>query len=201
LVALTAAQTIAAAPASALAPGGAALVHAGAGGVGHVAVQLLARVHGLTVTATASPANHAFVKACGAAAVLDYNSPSHAADVAAAGPFAVVFDLVGADAARAAFPHVAPGGAFLHVFNTGTDDALLAEGRAAAEAGGWTFVGPTLVQQDGATLKQVAAWIDGGSLAVDVACVLPLAQAGDAHARLEGLHVRGKIVLRVGGDE
>lgn len=96
---------------------------------------------------------------------------------------------------------LAPGGAFLHVFNTGTSDELVADGKAAAEAGGWTWVGPTLVEEDGATLAKVAGWIDAGKLSVDVAAVLPLEQAGEAHARLEGLHVRGKMVLKVGEEE
>lgn len=72
-------------------------------GVGHVAVQLLAKVHGLAVVATASPSNTDFLKSIGAASTLDYNSPSFADDVAAAGPFAVVFDLVGGDQARTAW--------------------------------------------------------------------------------------------------
>lgn len=201
LVALTAAQTIALAPKKALAAGGKALVTAGAGGVGHVAVQLLAKVRGLHVVATASPANTDFLKSVGAAATLDYSSPSFADNVAAAGPYATVFDLVGGDQARAAWGALAPGGAFLHVFNTGTSDELVADGKAAAAANGWTWVGPTLVQEDGDTLTKIAVWIDAGKLAVDVGAVLPLEQAGLAHAQLEGLHVRGKLVLKVGEEE
>lgn len=200
-------------------------------GVGHVAVQLLAKVHGLDVVATASPSNTDFLKSIGASSTLDYKSASFADDVAAAGPFAVVFDLVGGDQARTAWVRaergkraasgaargrptnkptsplsftqsaLAPGGAFLHVFNTGTSDELVADGKAAADAGGWTWVGPTLVEEDGATLAKVAGWIDAGKLSVDVAAVLPLEQAGEAHARLEGLHVRGKMVLKVGEEE
>lgn len=202
LVALTAVQTIEAAPASARAPGAAALVHAGAGGVGHVAVQLLAKRYGMVVTATCSPANDGFVKKCGAAATVDHASPSFAADLAAAGPFHLIFDLIGGPAAAASRGLVAEGGCYAEVFNTGTSEHASAATKAAAEAAGGSYVGPTLVHAgDGAALQRVAADIDAGVLSVDVAAVLPLAQASEAHARLETLHVRGKIVLQVGAAE
>lgn len=201
LVALTAVQTIEATPPSARARGSLALVHAGAGGVGHVAVQLLVRRYGMVVTATCGPANDAFVRACGAATTLDYRSPTFAADLAAAGPYHLIFDLIGGDAAAASRGLVAEGGAFAEVFNTGTTEAGSAANKAAAEASGGTYVGPTLVHAgDGAALKAIAAEIDSGKLSVDVAAVLPLAQAAEAHARLETLHVRGKIVLQVGDE-
>ena len=154
LVALTAVQTIEATPPSARARGSLALVHAGAGGVGHVAVQLLVRRYGMVVTATCGPANDAFVRACGAVTTLDYRSPTFAADLAAAGPYHLIFDLIGGDAAAASRGLVAEGGAFAEVFNTGTTEAGSAANKAAAEASGGTYVGPTLVHAgDGAALK------------------------------------------------
>src|SRR5437764_9372925 len=50
------------------------LVTAGAGGVGHFAVQLAAHA-GLAVVATAGPANHEFVRGLGASEVIDYHAP------------------------------------------------------------------------------------------------------------------------------
>ena len=55
----------------------------------------------------------------------------------------------------------------------------------------------TLVTPDGAALAEVSRLIDAGKLRVEVSQVLPLEEAARAHEALEGLAVRGKIVLKV----
>ena len=70
------------------------LIHAGAGGVGHLAVQL-AKQHGAHVIATARTPNHEFVRQLGADEVMDYTATDFAE---AAGDVDVVLDMVRDDA-------------------------------------------------------------------------------------------------------
>ena len=74
-------------------PGERLLVTAGAGGVGHFAVQLGAR-RGLEVVTTAGPANHEFVRGLGASEVIDYHRPDATNRVAG---ISYVLDAVGGD--------------------------------------------------------------------------------------------------------
>ncbi|MFB7501270.1 NADP-dependent oxidoreductase, partial [Streptomyces sp. NPDC056161] len=71
LVALTAWQTLV--DTARVQPGQRVLVHAAAGGVGHVAVQI-AKARGAYVIGTASAAKHAFVRGLGADEVIDYHT-------------------------------------------------------------------------------------------------------------------------------
>jgi NADPH:quinone reductase-like Zn-dependent oxidoreductase len=66
------------------------LIHAGAGGVGHLAVQL-AKQHGAYVIATARAHNHEFVRQLGADEVIDYTASDFAE---AAGTVDIVLDMV-----------------------------------------------------------------------------------------------------------
>lgn len=72
-----------------LQPGQRILVQAGAGGVGHAAVQL-AKQHGAYVLATAREYNHDFVKGLGADEVFDYTKADFAAQLTA--PVDIVLD-------------------------------------------------------------------------------------------------------------
>jgi len=72
-----------------LQPGQRILIQAGAGGVGHAAVQL-AKQHGAYVIATARDDNHDFVKGLGADEVIDYTKGDFAAQIAK--PVDIVLD-------------------------------------------------------------------------------------------------------------
>ena len=50
---------------------------------------------------------------------------------------------------------------------------------------------------DAAMLAELSRLVDAGSLRVIVAETFPLERAGDAHARVEAGHVRGKVILEV----
>ena len=155
LVALTAWQTLAHAP---IKPGSRVLVHAGAGGVGHMAVQIAA-AKGAHVVATAGPANQAFLKHIGAAEAVDYTKDDWVGKYESA-KFDAVFDLIGGDTEVKSYAVLAPDGFFLGVYNTGTDAERAAAGKAWTD--GRTYVGPTLVEPDGAGLAEVAAMMEQG---------------------------------------
>lgn len=71
-------------------PGQRILIHAGAGGVGHLAVQM-AKQHGAYVLATAREYNHEFVRQLGADEVIDYTTTDFAE---ATGTVDIVLDMV-----------------------------------------------------------------------------------------------------------
>jgi len=163
------------------------LVTAAAGGVGHLAVQI-ARHLGAEVVGTAGTGNQEFVRGLGAEPV-DYSSGDVTDAVRALHPGGIdaVLDMVGGaeqDQARAA---LRPGGRIASIVDT--DPAKDAEGIS----GHYVFVRPSAKE-----LYELASLADEGLLVPEVAEVLPLAQAAEAHRRIEGGHVRGKLVLEVG---
>lgn len=167
------------------------LIHAGAGGVGHLAVQL-ASFFGAHVVATCSARNVSFVRELGAARVIDYTSSRF--DDEESG-FDVVVDLIGNvhdDTGSRSLRVLRPGGLVINA-PTGSWPTLHDE----AEAAGVRATGYK-VSPNGATLAVMSRMIEAGDLRVHVDRVLPLAEVAEAHRLLEGGHTRGKIVLRVG---
>ena len=163
-------------------PGDTVLVHAAAGGVGTMAVQL-ARLRGAHVIGTASEANHEFVRGFGAEPVT-YGAGllTRLGTVAPAGVDAVI-DLVGGEALELSFALVADPA---RVVSTVDATTVLGNG------GRYVFVRP-----DPVLLSELSRLVDAGALRVVVAETYPLERAGEAHARVEAGHVRGKIVLTV----
>lgn len=70
------------------------LIHAGAGGVGHFAIQY-AKYLGAEVFATASKKNHEFLKSLGADVVIDYNKQDFVEVCLSRGGMDCVFELLG----------------------------------------------------------------------------------------------------------
>jgi NADPH:quinone reductase-like Zn-dependent oxidoreductase len=56
-----------------------------------------------------------------------------------------------------------------------------------------------MVEPSSKQLEELAALIDAGKVAVPAVETLPLADARRAHEKIQGGHVRGKLVLRVKG--
>ncbi|MGR0321012.1 NADP-dependent oxidoreductase [Agromyces sp. ZXT2-3] len=166
------------------------LVHAGAGGVGHFAVQL-ATYFGAQVTATGSPRNADFLRSIGAHRVIDHTSERFEE---VAGEQDVVIDLVGNvvdDTGTRSLDVIRRGGLIVNV-PTGSWPTMAAE----AAARGIRSTG-FVVSPDARTLSVISRLVDDGALRVHVDEVFPLEEGERAHARLGGGHVRGKLVLRV----
>jgi len=166
------------------------LIHAAAGGVGSFGVQI-AKDAGAHVIATASAANHDYVRDLGADEVVDYTSEDFVAAVRERQPDGIeaVADFVGGDVYRRSAEVLAEGRGRLGSVTTPADREVL-EPRALQ--GHYIFVRPSA-----AGLRDLAEMADSGRLRVHVAEVVPLAEARRAQETLEGGHVRGKIVLRV----
>jgi NADPH:quinone reductase-like Zn-dependent oxidoreductase len=166
------------------------LIHAAAGGVGHFAVQI-AKHLGAHVIGTAGAAKHAWLRDLGADETVDYTAvrfEEHIKDVD------VVIDLVGdgidATSTRS-LATLRPGGLLVAV-PSGVSPELL---RRAEEHG--LRASAFLVEPDGPALSRIAELIDSGAVRVEVAAVLPLEKAADAHRLGETGRTRGKIVLHV----
>jgi NADPH2:quinone reductase len=165
------------------------LIHAGAGGVGGMAIQL-ARHVGAKIYATASRRNHDYVRALGAAQVIDYTSENFVAAVKRLEPNGVdvVFDTVGADAYRASFAALKRGG-FIVSIREKPDDALNAQHGVRA---GYVFVRP-----DGEQLGAIAYLLEEGAIQAPHIEEMRLEDAAAAQEKSRARHVRGKIVLRI----
>jgi len=166
------------------------LIHAGAGGVGHFAVQF-ARFFGAYVIATGSARNLAWLKELGANEVVDYGEERFEEVL---DDVDVVIDLVGnvhdATGTRS-LRILRPGGLIVNA-PTGSWDTMLEDAAAAG-----VRASHYKVSADGSTLAVVSRLLESGDVKVFVDQVFPLASAGEAHAALETGHTRGKIVLAV----
>jgi NADPH:quinone reductase-like Zn-dependent oxidoreductase len=158
----------------------------GAGGnVGAFAVQF-ARRAGLTVHATATARDLAYVRGLGAETALD----GRVASLEAVPKVDAVIDLVGGEAQARAMAALKPGGALI---------SAVAPPDAARAAAHRVRAGFFLVDVTAERLARIAAMIEGATLATSVGAILPLAAARVAHEMLEGTRPRprGKIVLSV----
>lgn len=166
------------------------LIHAGAGGVGHFAIQF-AQFFGAHVTTTGSTRNAGWLRELGASDVIDYTT-TRFEDVVH--DMDVVIDLVGNvhdDTGTRSLGVLKPGGLIVNV-----PSASWPSVEADAAAAGVRGTGYR-VPADGSTLAVVSRLLESGDVRVYVDQVFDLADAVSAHEALETGHTRGKIVLKV----
>jgi len=170
------------------------LILAGAGGVGHLAVQFAA-AYGACVVATASADNHSFLHSLGASRMVDYHQAEWSAVACADGQFDLVLDLVGGESGKAAIACVKPGGRLVTV-PTLTAPAI----KEAAVGAGIEVVG-MLVHPDQGQLSQMLMLLRQGEVKIAIAAEFALGEGALAHQTIEGGHVRGKLLLRMAAAE
>jgi len=163
------------------------LIHAAAGGVGHLAVQI-ARSRGAYVIGTASSAKHRMLGELGMDEAINYRGTAfeHVLD-----PVDVVLDLVGGEVALRSLDVLRPGGLLISVPSRTAGEALAAAADRGIRATGM------LVEPDGHALEQLAALVAGRQLRPVVAETFPLKRANEAHRLGEAGRTTGKIVLTV----
>lgn len=183
LVSLTAWQALA--EYADIQPGQRVLIHAAAGGVGHVAVQI-AKARGAYVIGTASAAKHDFLRELGADEVIDYRDRDFeevARDIDA------VLDTIGGDYSTRSLRTLRPGGIVVSLIPVGSDDFY----READELG--VRAVRMLVDSSRHDLVSVTELVEQGALRATIADVFPLEQAARAHQRGETGRTTGKLVL------
>ncbi|GLZ38666.1 NADP-dependent oxidoreductase [Actinokineospora sp. NBRC 105648] len=167
----------------AVAAGETFLVHAGAGAVGAMAVQL-ARLRGATVIATAREVNHDYLRSLGAIPVEYGDGLVDRVRAAAPNGVDVVLDAAGVAAIRASI-------------DLGVDRdriGTIVAWQEAAELGVRRLVGVRSARR----LAALVGLYDTGLLRTHVRSVYPLADAAAAHREVETGHGRGRVVLVTG---
>lgn len=167
-----------------LAAGQRVLIHAAAGGVGHLAVQL-AKWKGAHVIGTTSAKNHVFVHQLGADQVVHHDTERFE-DVVQ--PVDLVFDTVGGETQERSWKLLKPGGILVSIASPPAVETAAGHGVRQA------FV---FTQPDAGQLTEIARLVDAQKLKVVVETVLALADAIRGQELSQRGHTRGKIVLRV----
>ena len=164
------------------------LIHAGAGGVGSVAVQL-AKWRGANVIATASDYNHDFLRELGVDVPVDYRTQQFedfASDID------LVLDTIGGDTQIRSMTTLKEGGKLVSIVG------LTAEGRNPARNIEVTSI---LVRPEADQLLAIGELIEDGILNPILSYQFPLTEAPAAHKQSETRRTRGKIVLEMNSQD
>ncbi|EFE65319.1 NADP-dependent oxidoreductase [Streptomyces viridosporus] len=170
-----------------LRPGQRVLIHAAAGGVGHVAVQI-AKARGAYVIGTASAGKHDFLRGIGVDEPVDYRETDFAETVK---DVDVVLDTIGGDYALRSLRVLRPGGIVVSILPVGSP-----EFHEEAERLGVRAV-RMLVDADHTGMQAIAELVEAGKLRATIADTFPLADAAEAHRRGGTGRTTGKLVLVV----
>jgi len=170
-----------------LAAGQTVLVQAGAGGVGHVAIQLAKAVGAQVATTVSTPEKAEFVRQLGA---------DH-----------VVLDTVGGETFRRSLDAASVYGHVVTLLDPG-NDVSWKNARSKNISISFTLMLTPMLQDlpearkhQGEILNRCAALIAEGKLKPLLSTTLPLAEAARAHQLVEAGHVQGKIVLVMPGEK
>ncbi len=190
-----------------VAEGETVLFHAGAGGVGQIAIQWLKSLRARVIATAGGAEKCEMCLKLGADAVIDYRTDGVAAiapkvrEVTEGAGVPVVYDGVGKDTFPASLASLAPRGLLVSFGNasgpvTGVDLGVL------AQHGSLFVTRPTLAHYV-ATKEELQRAADdffatlvSGKVTVTAPQILPLAEAAQAHRLLEGRATTGSLVLR-----
>jgi NADPH2:quinone reductase len=178
------------------------LIHGGAGGVGHVAVQI-ARAFGADVFATGSAASTAFIERSGAVAI-DYREmpvEDYVAKFTGGRGFDIVYDTVGGATLDASFNAVSRFGHVVSALGWGTHALAPLSFRAASYSGVFTLL-PMLTGEGrahhGDILREATRLIEAGKVVPRVdPRHFKLATVAEAYRALASNDSAGKIVVDI----
>lgn len=158
------------------------LIHAAAGGVGSMAVQL-AKAKGAYVIGTASARNKDFVKDLGADEFIDYTSTNfedviHDVDV--------VYDTIGGDTHKRSFRVLKEGGYLVSLVEKPSEEML-----QKYKVSGKVISSVPHPSQ----LEKITDLVEAGKIKAHVEKSLPLSKAKEAQKMSKKGHTRGKIIL------
>jgi NADPH2:quinone reductase len=186
-----------------LKPGHTALIHAAAGGVGLLLVQLAKRAGARVIATVGSDEKVALARGAGADEVVVYTRDNF---TAAARAFTgglgvdVVYDAVGKDTFNGSIDSLRPRGMFVSFGNASGPVAPFAP-LLLTQKGSLYFTRPTLLSytQTSAELRartdDLFSAVLSGGLKVRIGATFPLTAAGEAHRALEGRVTTGKVLL------
>lgn len=180
---------------AALRVGESILVHGGAGGVGHVAIQV-AKAIGAKVFTTVREANAEFVRGLGADVTIDYEKEDYADVIlreTGGRGVDVVFDTIGGNTLARSPDALAQLGRVVSIVDIAQPQNLI---QAWGKNASYHFV---FTRQNRGKLDELRTLIDRGQLRPHVGAVYSLADIPRAHARLENPNngLKGKIAIAV----
>lgn len=158
------------------------LIHGGAGGIGHVAIQL-AKVIGAYVATTVAEKDMDYVKEIGADEVVNYQMQDFSTVLK---EFDAVYDTVGGDVVEKSFKVLKKGGIIVSMLGQ-PDEARAKELEIIA-------IGQN-TQTNSEHLKRLAELVDQGKIKVNVDKEFTLDQAKEAFTFQEQNTPRGKVVF------
>ncbi|HNP73784.1 MAG TPA: quinone oxidoreductase [Kouleothrix sp.] len=186
----------------ALKPGDTALVHAAAGGVGQLLVQI-AKQRGARVIGTASAAKLDLARAAGADEVIGYNEQDFEAEVkrlTGGTGVDVVYDSVGKTTFDKSLNCLRPRG-FLVLYGQSSGPVPPLDPQVLNGKGSLFLTRPTLGHYTATRdellwrANDLFGWMRDGTLKVAIDTTFALADAADAHRYLEGRNTKGKVLL------
>jgi len=171
------------------------LVHGGAGGVGHVAIQV-AKAIGARVITTVRTANFEFARSLGADVVIDYEKEDYVEAVlreTGGHGVDVVFDTIGGDTLSRSPDALAQLGRLVSIVDIAKPQNLI---QAWGKNASYHFV---FTRQNRGKLDELGALVERGQLRPHVGATYSLADIPLAHTRLESRDngLRGKIAIEV----
>lgn len=190
-----------------LAEGQTVLIHAGAGGVGHVAIQLAKAAGARVCTTVSSPEKADFAHALGAEYCINYREEDlveSVMDWTEGRGVDVAFDTIGPEVFRQTIPAMAHYGDLVTILDPGPGLDLKEARNRNLRISLELMLTPMLYDlprariHQGEILRRCAKLIDHGDLRIHVSRTFPLEQAREAHELIEEGHVTGKLVLEVG---
>ncbi len=160
------------------------LIHGGAGGIGHIAIQL-AKSIGAYVATTVQTKDVEFAKSLGADEVIDYKTQDFTDTLK---DFDAVFDNAGGEASDKSFQVLKKGGVIVSMIGQPNQELAQKYGVTAIGMG---------TKTDTTHLNRLTELVDTGKLKVNIDKVFALSQAREAFVYQEEIHPQGKVVIKI----
>ena len=187
-------------------PGDPVLVHAGAGGMGLMLIQILKRLGARVFTTVSTDAKAELAKGAGADTVINYTHQDFEDEVKKATDgqgLRIIYDAVGLTTFAKGLNCLGRRG-YMVLYGQASgpvppiDSGALRNGPlflTRPTLGDYTATREELLQR----ADEVLGWVATGQLKLHIGLTLPLAEAQEAHRQLEGRLTTGKILLTPSG--
>jgi NADPH:quinone reductase len=185
--------------------GDVALVHAGAGGVGQLLIQIARRIGAKVIATVGTSAKAEIAREAGANEAILYSTQDFEAEVkklTGGGGVDVVYDGVGAATYEKSLNCLRPRG-YLVVYGQASGPIPAVDPLVLMNKGSLFLTRPTLshyaasFEEIQGRTKDLFSWVQSGALKLRHDYVFPLRDAAKAHAELEARRTTGKILLQV----
>ena len=184
-------------------PGDSVLIHAGAGGVGLLLIQIAKRLGARVFTTVSTDDKAALAREAGADEVILYTRedfPTRVRELTQGKGLSVVYDSVGKTTFEGSLASIHPRG--MLVLFGGSSGAVPPFDLIKLSTLGSLFITRPRLQDYTATREEldrrssdIFGWIADGSLKVRIGQTYPLPEAAQAHRDLEGRKTTGKVLL------